>query len=252
MSSNFVLRDIGLDAMPYSLQRRGAAPAMAAERPFTAPAIQTLESQLSDKYLEGFAAGRAAEAEAALTQRRLADENALKDRRDQAVQEGHAEGLAQGHEEARDGAQSGQVELQRQATVLQALADSLSSQIDAALQQGEDDLVGLCHDVICRILGEAAPTPLGVRSVVAQALELARGKVLSIHLHPDDLALYQAHGGQQDSGIRWVGDSAMTLGGVRIGADRSSLDATFDRQLQMLASALLAARSASKNGKPSP
>ena len=249
MNGNLVLRDIGVEAVPYSLQRRIVPPPASAEQPLRVATAQTLESQLADRYEQGFLAGRAAACEAATLQQRDDEQKALWEIRERAAQEGYADGVAQAQEQAEAVAHEAKLEVARQAKVLDTLGASLSEQIAQAIDDNEEDLVGLCHNVVCRILGQAAPTPEAVRAMLAEAVKLAGGKPVSIHVHPDDLALYQANCCPQDPDVKWVSDSGIVLGGVRVGAERTSLDATFDRQLAVLANTLAAARSAAKRGE---
>lgn len=245
MSEAFVLRDVDVEAAVYSLPRPNAVlPAVAAPAATPAVVIPTLEEQLGQSYREGVQAGRALQAENALLERQAAADEELKQALASAAKDGYAQGRAKALEEARQAAEEAKLQFEQRVAALQSLAASVAGQADAALEGVEDELVGLCHDVLCRLLGEAAASPEGIRALVKQALRELPGEPLSIHLHPDDLALLTASDDGIDSRIRWRPDSSVVLGGAILKGEGGSIDARLETQLRALSEKLTAVRAA--------
>lgn len=195
-------------------------------------------------------------------------------------QQGHAEGLqaglAQGREEGREegriegqkegfntgleqGRQAGQQAVQeahapgRQALAqrvrgLDALLALLPEKIDRALADAEDEMLGLCFDVLASILGEAAVSRDGVRGMVRHAIAQTRGKeAATVHVNPRDLELLQTDeelaawlGGNRR--IHWIGDDRVELGGCLVFTADGGLDARLETQLARLATAFAKVR----------
>ena len=245
MSKSFILRDVHLHDGAYPLARplRPGKAGQADEAVLATP-----ESQLAASYAEGFAAGRAAQADELAMQQQLAMDQEIKTCKEQAALEGHAEGLAKGLEEARLAAQEGHAEMQRRIASLGLLLDAFSSQLEATWGAVESDLVGLCHEVVCKILGESAATPQGIRAMVAQALETLSGEPLAVHLHPEDLDACTA-GMNSGARWRWIADRSIQLGGIIVRGRDGSLDATLDTQLKVLSETLLSVRRGRSAGR---
>lgn len=248
MSEAFVLRDVDVQAATYSLPRPGGAVpvsvAVAAAAVVPASTAPTVEEQLSQSYEEGVRAGRAAQAEAAFLERQAAAEEELKQALALAAQDGYEQGWAKATEEARQAAEEAGRELASRTQALEKLAASVADQAGAALDGVEDELVGLVHDVLCRVLGEAAASPQGIRAMVNQALKELPGQPLSVHLHPDDLATVKASDTGTDSRVRWLPDSSVSLGGAVLKGEGGSLDARLETQLKALSDRLTAVRAA--------
>jgi flagellar assembly protein FliH len=116
-------------------------------------------------------------------------------------EEGLAKGLAEGRERAAEDARQAAAqaeqqavreldaraerltqELQKQAQAavgarvqaLNSLIDGLPPQIEARLSAAEDDMLALCFETVCRVLGEATVQPGLVRAQLAQAMSRLR------------------------------------------------------------------------------
>jgi flagellar assembly protein FliH len=131
---------------------------------------------------------------------------------------------------------------------LEALIAGLPRQIEARVDAVEDELAAACFEVLCRILGEQAARPEAVRAQVANALAALQGRrVTAIRVHPGDLRALETLGvttarpGQAE--VRWIGDSAVELGGCILETPEGGLDARVESQLAALREALLTARS---------
>lgn len=183
---------------------------------------------------------------------------------------GYAEGLRQGTEEGRrtgyeDGLQHGLAEAhartqaleKAQADATQALQDKLRQvesvlaaihvQAEAVLSAAHDELVAVCFELVCRVLG---PAMLTKQAVQAQVRELvshpARGTRLALHLHPADLGWVQ----EESASLGWldrhhincVADGQVALGGCVLHSTAGTLDARLETILETCKTSLLAAR----------
>ena len=264
-----VLRGIPLHSQPHVLRRplrhQVAQPGVNIQRPASdQPAIRDglagNDASADGAYEAGFAEGRkqgyASAQAAAAAERAQTLREALKETRAQAAVEGRLEGLASGRDEGYREASQAQALAKAQAD--QAALDRLD-QLDRVLQaviaqaaqwleQAEDDLVALSHEVVCRILGAEAVRPARLRSIVSHLLaQHGQRTQLAVHLHPDDLAAVMREPEQNpDQPWRWVGDRAVQLGGVVLRSPEGSLDARLETQLAALGDALLAMRRSRK------
>lgn len=127
---------------------------------------------------------------------------------------------------------------------LEALLAAVPAQIQEQLAQVEDDMLALCHDVICTVLGRQAAAPDTLRTMLREA----RGKLhepdsLAVHVHPDDhAALMHETRAPGEPGVTWVADPTVELGGLSLRSAQGSLDARLEVQLAQLRSTLFAVR----------
>lgn len=191
------------------------------------------------------------------------DDVALRRGYDEGFAKGLAEGLAQGAEEAKQLARHTAEQAERDRFVqnerlvkelkqeadaacearlaqLNKLIAALAPQVDARVQAAEDDILALCFEVICRMLGESAPRPEALQAHLKKATDAMRNRQLvAIHLHPDDLAVLESagaappNGGERD-GVQWIGSNEVALGGCILQSPEGGLDARFETQLQAL------------------
>lgn len=181
----------------------------------------------------------------------------------EGVRQGRQEGSAAGYDE---GVRSGREEAQRHAgdeaaravsaataalveerTRLAAIAcswDGLSRQMSSL---AEDDLLALCYEVVCRIVGDVAVHPDSVRAALVQATAAARdeSRVL-LRVHPADAVLLEHAGlrGAPGQSIAWRADPAVALGGCILESPSGGLDARLETLLAGCKAALLTARDA--------
>ena len=188
------------------------------------------------------------------------------------LEEGRARGFEQGQAEGRQAAEAAvlqQVRATQERLALMSerleqwlalLPDHFQEQLTARLRAGEDDMVALCHAVICRILGERALSSdaviQGVRAAVGQFADAQGAALLAIHVHPQDLALLQADPalsewlGRLCAGpIPWRPDEAVQLGGCIVRSNQGGLDARLETQLAALQELLLDGRTAQPEGQ---
>jgi flagellar assembly protein FliH len=191
-------------------------------------------------------------------------EQALRDGYQEGVAQGRAEGLRAGHEE---GLEKGRADaaMQAESAIRQAIAaaDAATQQQEAQLREllrtlsaaahecrtaAEDEMVALCFDTICRVLGEVAVQPETVRLHLAQALAMVRSQpAVVLHVHPQDAVLLQEAAlspGPVQPGrlVEWMADPQVSLGGCIVEAGSSSLDVRLETTVESLKSALRLAR----------
>jgi flagellar assembly protein FliH len=176
-----------------------------------------------------------------------ASQEALQAGFEEGRQRGLAEGRAQAAEEAQRHLQALQQEaasrLQRIDALQAAWAQQLREQLAQRLVAAEDDMVALCHEVVCRLFGTAALDPRmaaqSVRASVATWLEAtgAEAAQLTVRVHPDDLAMLQADGElaawlerQGLRGVHWQPDAEVAWGGCVLRSPQGLLDARLETQ----------------------
>lgn len=250
-----VLRGVEIHADRRTLRRSADSGATSA-RDGAEPVRAIAGAPQVSPYDEGYRAGHAAA------------EAALRAAHDQALEQGYRAALAKGHEEGRqhglaEGRKAGEETAAREARAaadvvaerlarLDGLLSGIPRAIEARLAMVGDDMVALCHGVICRILGNGITTRDGVAAAVRQAIADATGtaspaatgrSTLAVHLHPRDLQLLRGDNGAPVLGeamsVEWVADEGVGLGGCIVRSDEGSLDARLETQLAELRAALL-------------
>jgi flagellar assembly protein FliH len=172
---------------------------------------------------------------------------ALKEAREEARRAGHAEGLREGRahaaEEIRQAVQRAVAEavqpLQAQHERLQEIARNAQGTAAVALAAAEDEMVALCFEALCRLVGERSAEPEAVRAQVAQLLALHGGADVLLHVHPQDAELLERGAEGQ---ARWVADPQVALGGCILKSSGGALDARLETMLAACKAALLEAR----------
>jgi flagellar assembly protein FliH len=170
---------------------------------------------------------------------------------------GHEEGLRRGREEAAGHTHAAVEQAVGEATLalrqeqgtLRALARKLESALVDCVSAGEDEMVALCFETICAVLGAHALQPAVIRQHLQHVLSRwgARDRV-ALHLHPQDARLLASCGlpasGAVDAGaIRYVPDPQVALGGCILRGEGGGLDARLETALLACKDALIAARS---------
>lgn len=264
--SGAVLRGVIMDGRPRSLARRTSPqqPALEPERAAggvakgvtLAQAVPSREQELSAAFDEGFRAG---------LRQGEGDRQAVHDDLARAAREaGQHQGLEQGRLEGRE---AGRREIEREAqearaaavarlALLDRLLETLPDELARRVEAAGDEMVALCHGVVCRILGEQLVTPQGIAHAVRVAIaEVGRGELgggqapIAIHLHPRDLRLLEGDdqvarwtvraGSASSPAARWVADERVTPGGCIVRTGEGSLDARLETQFAALRKLLL-------------
>jgi flagellar assembly protein FliH len=178
--------------------------------------------------------------------RRAGFEQGFQQGMERGMAEGRDEGLRRLEEEAEAARQASAGRLARLDQLLAAVAEGIARR----LAEAEDDMVALCHEVICRILGEHLSTREGVIACVRRAVEEAGSSgppgsgrsALELHVHPRDLAAIEGDPAFGDwlqqhasaGGSRWIPDERVELGGCLVRSVEGTLDARLETQLAVL------------------
>lgn len=172
--------------------------------------------------------------------------------REDGLRAGREEGQAEGRIEAAQSAQAALAAAIARATEplrererhLAGLATHLDAALAGLLRSGEDEMVALCYEAICHVLGRELLTAEGLRAQVRTLL--ARGKergASAVHLHPQDVQLLKStRPASPDDSLAWVADPQVELGGCIVRAEGGALDARLETLLDELKATLLASR----------
>ncbi|HEX7637350.1 MAG TPA: FliH/SctL family protein, partial [Burkholderiaceae bacterium] len=184
---------------------------------------------------------------------------------EEGLRQGLAEGRAAGEAEVQRRLAHAQEQafarLQRLDGLQAAWAQQLAGQLAARLAAAEDDMIGLCHAVVCRILGDNLATRAGVAQSVRMAIEewlraseqQSRAEGVVVQVHPADLDAMKADDvlarwlvQQGMKGVQWQAHEDVRLGGCIVRGDEGDLDARLETQLGILRDQLLRARSSGR------
>jgi flagellar assembly protein FliH len=191
-------------------------------------------------------------------------ENSRRAAFEQGMVEGRRQGLDEGREAARLAAEREARTTQELVTArlarLDQLLAALSEEMQRRLASAEEEMVALCHGVVCRVLGEQLVTREGVACCVRQAVQeagggaglrgLAHGQV-ALHVHPrdlaslesdEDLAAWMRQNASGPGAVQWVPDERVGPGGCIIRSPEGSLDARIETQMASLRKVLLQTR----------
>jgi flagellar assembly protein FliH len=174
------------------------------------------------------------------------------------VRQGHAEGSSAGLSEGRLQAQEElrialagmRSEVEREEARMADLAAGLAQAVAGAVAAAEDDLVVLCMEALCRIVGPAVVTPEGVRAQVARLLEgHGPADVVAVHLHPRDAeVLGRLPAAASPPAVRWVADDEVALGGCIVRAATQTVDARLEVVVDAFKTALREGRARHLDG----
>lgn len=175
--------------------------------------------------------------------------------------DGHAEGLRVGREEAAIEARAAIGSAVREAT---AALDADAARLRQFLQEwqrfaselpshAEDEMLAICFETICRIVGEAAVRPEAVSAMLRHVLASAREHPrVVLHVHPEDAALLDTCGLAAAPGqsVAWQADVSVATGGCVLRTPGGGLDCRLETLLLQCKSALLRARGQRHAGQP--
>ncbi|MDM0122192.1 FliH/SctL family protein [Variovorax arabinosiphilus] len=207
-----------------------------------------LQEAVRRAFEDGVVRGRQeAQAQAAEKARQLADETA---------EQIESELNARTERITLEIAEQSKVSYQARLQLMDGLLAGLPAQIEARIAASEDDMLALCFEVVCRLLGEQATSPEHIRGHLQAATQALRSrKVVAIHLHPDDLLALRQEAATAahtlfDDDVQWVADPSIEVGGCILRSDEGGLDARFETQLDRLRSVLKAQRRAVHSQEP--
>jgi flagellar assembly protein FliH len=245
---------VAVNAQPFALPVAGAAKAPAAVAVVPEPVNVPVPAEILEaEFARGVEMGRAEAMDYYKQQyeQLKADlEQQAQDAREAARAEGHREGLARAEQEIagrlEQEAKAAQAQLAKKAEALDHLIQGAERAAQQRSEEMEDDIVALCHGIVCRLLGEKVATPDGVLGMAREAMKYLHGKALTISVHPDDLELLVAVREELAPHAQWKADPALALGGMRIRGETESLDASLETQMAGLKKLLLEVRSRHK------
>lgn len=120
------------------------------------------------------------------------------------------------------------------------LLDSLESAVTARLSELEPQAVALAFEALCKLLGQPSTHADTLAGFVQHGVhQIRHGALLSIKLHPADLALLAQHPDratleQRHPGMQWEADAKAARGNCTLVTDRGNLDVGLFTQLQRL------------------
>lgn len=161
----------------------------------------------------------------------------------QARDEGHSAGLAEGRAAA-------QQELRQRMAQLDAVYEAVARPLQAFDEQAAQELARLAMVVAGRVIArELQLSPELIARAVREAADAlpAATRELRVHLHPQDLALLQELGAAER---HWqlLADPDLARGDCRMESERSRLDARVETRLAAVIDAVLGEDAASDGG----
>jgi len=189
---------------------------------------------------------------------RHARAQALRQAHEEGLSSGRAEGLREGRAQAADEvrqavqravAEAG-LQAQAQRERLQRIGQHARAAVADLLWAAQDEMVALCYETLCRMLGANALQPAAVRSQVAQLMAQHGAPGVVLHVHPGDAELLQG-GSAAGMQLPVVADPDVAVGGCILRTPAGALDARLDAMLEACKAALLQARAgAVQDGRP--
>jgi len=184
-------------------------------------------------------------------------EEGLRSGREEGLRAGYEEGLRRGEDAAREASQAAvegaiqaaRAPLDERSRRMDALLGAMASAAQDAWAGAEEDVLALCYETLCRVVGEAACSPESVRPQVERLLAAndLQGRI-TLHLHPADVRLLDealAEGRlpqAQDLQLRWRADPRVGLGGCVLAGAGGGIDARLETVLEQCKAGLLQAR----------
>ena len=243
-----ILRGVVLHGQPLTLARPRVAPALlpaavAVQSADRAPSREAIEEAIAAARAEGFALGRAEEAQA----RRGEWESAVAAAKAQAQEDGRALGVEQGLREAAVRTEQARGDLERdlreRIARVEKLLASAQAHVDEWRAESEEDLVALSYEIAARVLGARATERQAREQMTRQVLrEHGSRTALAVHVHPDDFECIAHDAPAANARWEWVSDPGVATGGVVLRSPQGSLDARIDTQMRALGEALVAHR----------
>ncbi|MGN8064556.1 FliH/SctL family protein [Ralstonia sp. 22111] len=225
-----VLRDIPVQEVPRLLTRRRTAihtNAVASERLIEATA-QDYETGWLTGQRDGTAHGREEGYRAGF-------QSGREEGYQQGLKEGRVDGLAEAQLTA---AQAVEGRLEQLDRLLSAMPEAILQRLD----ESEDEMVALCFEVICRVIGDRAADPKVVQDMIQNNVRRTSTRLVAVHVHPADLERLRSdaelntwivrRSAQQGVPVDWIADDRVELGGCILQSPQGSLDARLEAQLE--------------------
>lgn len=160
--------------------------------------------------------------------------------REEARQQGYAEGFNQGHAE---GVQAGRIEAAREAVQIHQVAEAFGAELSQVNDAVADDMLNLSLDLAKAMLKTALRVrPELVLPVVGEAIRYLPSvqQPALLVLHPQDAAIVRNHmvDELEKAGWRITEDLQIERGGCRVETASNQIDATLPVRWQRIADAL--------------
>ena len=181
----------------------------------------------------------------------------LRSGREEGLRAGYEEGLRRGQDAAREeshaavekAVQDARAPIEESARRMEALLSTMASAAQDAWAGADDDVLALCYETLCRVVGEAVCSPEFVLPQVERLLAASdvKGDV-TLHLHPADVRLLddaRAEGWllqTQSLRLSWRADPRVVLGGCMLAGTGGGIDARLETVLEQCKAGLLQAR----------
>jgi flagellar assembly protein FliH len=178
-----------------------------------------------------------------LAQQQAAQQRALEEAarmREEARQQGYAEGFNQGHAE---GVQAGRIEAAREAVQIRQVAEAFGAELMQVNDAVADDMLNLSLDLAKAMLKTALHVkPELVLPIVSEAIRYLPSvqQPALLVLHPQDAAIVRSHmmDELEKAGWRLTEDLQIERGGCRVETASNQIDATLPVRWQRIADAL--------------
>lgn len=164
---------------------------------------------------------------------------------EEGLRRGQAEAVARAESKVRKAVEDATSALEEQQRALVKLGESVAMAATDLLRSAEDELVALCYEVLCSMLGSQAIGADAVRQQVTALLaEGAAALDAEFRVHPGDAKQLLAVSESGPGGVRWVADPDVASGGCIVRMPGGGLDARLETMLAACKDRLLAARAA--------
>lgn len=168
---------------------------------------------------------------------------AEKDGYEAGLRQGHAAAARQAESERQQASAQAHAVLEEERKAVRALAANVAATARDLLNCAEDDMVTLCFDVLCRVLGESVPPHQAIRAQLRSAARhLPPAGDIAVHVHPVDADLLAGCAETEPGRFQWVADADVALGGCVVKHAGGGLDLRFETALAACREALSAER----------
>ena len=201
------------------------------EEEFTPLSIQEIEQIRQEAYQEGHAEGKEAGYQEGFEQGKL-----------EGAQKGYEEGLEQGKEE---GLELAKPEVEEKIAQLTKLLDEIATPFEQVSDEVEKQVVILASELAKAVVhGELSINEKAIFSAMKVATDALKGqhRALEVLLNPEDFELVQqAIPAEQLADRNWklVVEPSITKGGLHINSDNSSIDYSVELRLKEILESFL-------------
>lgn len=226
-----VLRGLPVECAPWRLPRNVPAEAPSEEAVLVAPPPSAQEEAVRLGFEEGLRRGR---------------EEGLRSGQEDGLRQGRADAAAETSAALERAIAEAVKPLQAERDRISKLATGMESALAECLELGEDEMVALCFETVCRVIGTTALQPEALQVHMSHLLSLCKAKPpLAMHVHPEDASLLQRFAISEPTSaaaIAWIPDPEVMLGGCIAKSTHGKLDLRLETMLSACKAVLLATR----------